>query len=279
MTKSIHSCKCLSQPTTQATKMTDDMRYAFVIDRAGPAGLAAAVRLRQLSLRRQKDINVCVLEKGSEVGAHILSGAVIEPRALNELIPDWKRRARRSTRLPRRIVFCFSPEPARLRLPTPPQMNNHGNYIASLGNLVRWLGKAEGAITDFSPDSPPPMSLSKTALVKEKERSKPASSAGKTARKNPGYQAPMPIYGKYTLFAEGCRDSLSERLMKNSACAKASMRTGNLRHRHQGIVGSAGEKSISRVWSNTPSVGRWMPEPMAVRSCIIWKIIRSRSGL
>jgi electron-transferring-flavoprotein dehydrogenase len=193
--------------------MTDDMRYDVVIVGAGPAGLAAAIRLRQLSIAAGKDMSVCVLEKGSEVGAHILSGAVIEPRALYELIPDWQTKGAPLTTEAKKDRFLFLTKTGAIRLPTPPQMHNKGNYIASLGNLVRWLGKqAEELGVQIFPGfaaADVMIENGKVVGVKTGEFGR-----GKDGTEKPGYQPPMPIYGKYTLFAEGCRGSLSERLMK-----------------------------------------------------------------
>ena len=112
----------------------------------GPSGLSAAIKLRQLAEEAAEEISVCVLEKGSEVGAHILSGAVLEPRALAELFPDWKERG---APLKTEVVednFLFLTENRAFGLPTPPAMRNEGNYIVSLGNVCRWLKEQAEAL-------------------------------------------------------------------------------------------------------------------------------------
>src|SRR6476620_9964892 len=115
------------------------MEYDVVVVGAGPAGLAAAIRLKQLAASSGSELGVCVIEKGSEVGAHILSGAVFEPRALDELIPDWRERGAPLNTPASEDRFLYLTKNRALRLPTPPQMHNRGNYIISLGNLCRWL--------------------------------------------------------------------------------------------------------------------------------------------
>jgi len=119
----------------------DEMEYDVVIVGAGPSGLAAAIRLRQRALEADHDLSVCILEKGAEVGAHLLSGAVLEPRSLEELFPDWQDRgAPLSVPVTKDSFWLLSEEKAR-KLPTPPQMRNHGNYIISLGEVARWMAE------------------------------------------------------------------------------------------------------------------------------------------
>ena len=192
----------------------ESMEYDVVIVGAGPSGLSAAIRLKQLAAESGQEINVCVIEKGSEVGAHILSGAVIEPRALNELIPDWKERGAPLNTPATQDQFLLLTRETSYKLPTPPQMNNHGNYIVSLGNVCRWLGtQAEELGVEIYPGFAAAEVLYNDdgAVV-----GVATGDMGVDREGNPTDQfAPgMELRARYTLFAEGCRGSLTKTLFE-----------------------------------------------------------------
>ena len=196
----------------------ESMQYDVVIVGGGPAGLAAAIRLKQLAASAGREIAVCVLEKGSEIGAHILSGAVIDPRALTELLPDWKDRdAPIRTAVTEDRFLLLTAEKA-WRIPNwslPRLMDNHGNYVVSLGNVCRWLGGvAESMGVEIYPGFA-------AAEVLHDERGAVMGVAtgdvgiAKDGSRKPSFQRGMELHARYTLFAEGARGSLSQTLMSH----------------------------------------------------------------
>ena len=188
------------------------MEFDVVIVGAGPAGLSAAIRLKQLAAENDHDVSVCVIEKGSEVGAHILAGACFEPRALNELIPDWKEKGAPLNQPADEDRFLLLTESNHIRLPTPPQMNNHGNYVISLGNLARWLAEqAEALEVEVYPGF-----AAAEVLYDEQGRVKGVATGdlgiGRDGEQKSGYTPGVELHAKYTLFAEGARGSLTRML-------------------------------------------------------------------
>ncbi len=194
------------------------MEFDVVIVGAGPAGLAAAIRLKQLALAAGQELSVVVLEKGSEVGAHILSGAVIDPIGLNRLIPDWKEKGAPVETPVREDRFLFLGPAGDLPLPNilmPPLMNNHGNYIVSLGSLCRWLGEQAA---ELGVEIYPGFAASEVLYDEHGAVAGVATGdmgVGRDGEPKDSFTRGMELRGKYTLFAEGARGSLTKTLIRH----------------------------------------------------------------
>ncbi len=201
----------------QALPERESMEYDVVIVGAGPAGLAAAIRLKQQAAIDGGEISVCIVEKGSEVGAHILSGAVMDPRAMNELFPDWKALGAPLNQPVTEDRFLFLSETGSTKTPhwlLPKCFQNHGNYVISLANVCRWLGtKAEELGVEIYPGF-----AASEVLFNENGSVKGIATGdmgiGKSGEHTDRYARGMELHAKYTFFAEGCRGNLGKILQQ-----------------------------------------------------------------
>jgi electron-transferring-flavoprotein dehydrogenase len=221
----------------------DIMTYDILIVGAGPAGLSCAIRLKQLAAAANREISVCVIEKGSEVGAHLMSGAVLEPRALAELFPDWQTLGAPLSVPVTADRFLFLTQNKAFRLPTPPPMKNHGNYVISLGALAKWLAtQAETLGVEIYPGF-----AGAEILYDDQGRVAGVATGdagiGKDGKPTGRFTPGVELRAAQTVFAEGCRGSLTRQLFDRF-------------HLREGVDPQTYGLGIKEIWQIDPSKHR-----------------------